>query len=193
MIEDDMYCQLKYSCSFGFPENSLLEEPKIKETHCDYPGKFYVETYNNFSALINRIKNLYNLLIEAYKSKNINIYSKQCSFHHYVVCNKYGDHQPIGVSPYGWDISIYFNYYLLKYFKSIYGNENGIEKYYELTNGNEVFFYLHNNVEPFIAIARELVSEDMASIILKKFLETGREEIAFTVYSREIAKRRYLK
>ena len=185
------YCQFKYVGDFGFSENFSLPKQRKKEFFEDYHQEFYVEEYYNFETLIERINNIYDEIIQAYKEKGVDKYSDECSFPKFIIANKYGEYLPVGVSAYGWNISIFFPYYLDKYFENKYGKEYSKSKFSQLTEQNEVFFYLDYKSEPYIPRAYQLVSDETAHIILKEFLDTGKteRELDPDIFYREILKR----
>lgn len=187
------YCQLKYACNLGISINNCLPESREKCVLDSYNQEFYVEKYYDFEALRDRIENIYHEIVQGYEAQGIVKYSNKCSFPELLIFNKYGEHLPVGISAYGWKISIYFFYYLNKYFETKYGVKDSRKKILQLTESQEVFFYLDYDSEPHIVPARELVSEETAHIILKEFLNTGRteQEIKPDIFYQEISKRNY--
>ena len=187
------YCQFKYVCDFGFSENLSLRKPRKKEFFEDYYQEFYVEEYYSFETLIERINNIYTEVIQSYKDKGVDEYSDECSFPEFIIANRYGEYLPVGVSAYGWSISIFFFYYLNKYFETKYGKEHSRSKISQLTKQNEVFFYLDYKSEPNIIRAYKLLSDETAHIILKEFLDTGKteRELDPDIFYQEISQRNY--
>ncbi|MDJ0594234.1 MAG: hypothetical protein QNJ72_30370 [Pleurocapsa sp. MO_226.B13] len=93
------------------------------------------------------------------------------------------------------DIAYYLeicNYYLNQYFEERYGKDSAKEMYEQLTRKKEVFFYLGRESEPSILVARDLVSEETAYIILQEFLKgKNQRELDPNIYLEEIKKRNY--
>lgn len=187
------YCYLKYSCSFDFQENPSLNKTREKYISDYSYDEFYVEEYNDFEALKNRINVIYNQIVKNYEDQNMNIYNDECSFPEFVICNRYQECLTIGVSSSGWNISMTFFDYLIKYFENNYGKEEGQKKYSQLTKENEVFFYTDVHSEPTVIPACDLVSQKTAYIILKEFLDTGKTEwdLDPDIFYQEISKRNY--
>ena len=88
-------------------------------------------------------------------------------------------------------VTLFFSCYLNKYFENKYGKEYSRSKFSQLTEQNEVFFYLDYKLEPHIPRAYQLVSDETAHIILKEFLDTGKteRELDPDIFYREILKR----
>ena len=187
------YCQLKYACNLEISKNSCLLESREKCILDSYNKEFYVEKYYDFEALRERVDNIYYETVRGYEAQGVDRYSNKCSFPEFLIFNKYGEDLPVGISAYGWKISIYFFYYLNKYFENKYGVKDSRKKLLQLTENQEVFFYLDYDSEPNIVPARELVSEETAYIILKEFLDTGKTErdLDPEIFYREIRKRNY--
>lgn len=190
------YCTLLYSCDFKIPENPLLKEKRKKEI--GFRGKgydFYSEKYYDFESLVDRIKNIFNQTISNYNKLGIDAHKGNCSFNELIVRNKIGEPMPVGVSTYGWNVSLYLFHHLNKYFEEHYGKGNVQKMLKQKTEDKEILFSANydNRWEPDIVIARELVSEETALIILKNFLE-GKDESDLDpeIFYREIDKRNYL-
>ena len=109
---DNTYCQLKYACSLMFPENISLVKPKEKCFVEDFNKEFYVEEYYNFATLKERLDCIYIDVIQGYKNRGVDIFSDECSFPEFIICNRYGEYYPVGISAYGWKISIFIFDYL---------------------------------------------------------------------------------
>ena len=187
-----MYCQLKYACSLMFPKNISLVKPREKCFFEDFNKEFYVEEYYNFATLKERLNCIYIDVIQGYKNQGIDIFSDVCSFPEFIICNRYEEYYSVGISAYGWKISIFIFDYLNKYFKNKYGKDS-FSKMKEITEENQVFFYWDYKSEPMIVPAYDLVSEETALIILKEFLDTGKteRELDPDIFHREIQKRNY--
>ena len=185
---------LSYACDSGIPENIFRDISREKRTNCfGKNNDFYLEKYNKFEFLVDRIKWIYDLQLERCINGNVDIFSDECSWQELIVCNKNEETLIFGVSSYGWSISIFLFHYLDKYFEQRYGKENGKKMLEQKTEKNQVWFYLTNKTEPNIFSARELVSEETAIIILKNFMD-GKDEqdLDPIIYEREIEKRNYL-
>ena len=193
-INNNPYCLLKYACSLGISEYSLLSKPRVKCTfEDDYAEEFYSESYDDFESLIARINCIYDGIVQGCVTHNIDIYGNQCSFPIFFVCNSYGNYLLVGISVYGWRISTLFFGYLQEYLENKYGKEDGEEKYLQLALKNDVFFYWDADSEPMIDSSEEQVSKETAHIILKEFLDTGKteHELDPEIFRREILKRNY--
>lgn len=189
-----VHSKLKYACSYSFfPENSLLNKSREKCNTSYSENKFYVEEYYETESLKKRIDVLYNLFLDDFRTQGIDIYSSRCTFPRFVICNKYGESIMVGVSSYGWDISIIFVRYLIEYLEETYGEKQGYKRYLQLGKNQEVSFHLDIKLEPTIISSCDLVSEETAHTILEEFLDTGKteEELDPEIFRREIAKRNY--
>ena len=192
-ITSQSYCQLKYDSNKEYPKNPSLQN-KRKKCNVYYSNQeFYVEDYNNFESLKRRINQIYNHIIEGFNKQGIDIFGNQCGFPELIVSDRHQEDLIIGISPFGWKISITFSDYLLKDFQKKYGQEEGEKKYFQLAEQKEVFFYIDSKLEPNIVSACELVSEETAYIILKEFVDNGKDEWSINpiVFEQEVEKRNY--
>lgn len=187
-----VYCQLKYALSLKFSENILLAKPREKCFIKNFNKEFYIEEYYNFKTLKQRLDDIYNNVVQGYKNREINILSDECSFPEFMIFNRYEEYYPVGISAYGWKISIFIFDYLNKYFKNVYGKDS-FSEFKEIIDKNQVFFYWDYQSEPNVIPAYDLVSEEIAHIILKEFLDTGRteRELEPDIFYQEILRRNY--
>ena len=176
--------RLVYSCDFDIPK---IKNQKIqRKKAANYFGEnkdCYYEEYYNFEDLKKRLDNIYAWNIKDYPD----VPDEKYSYFYFHIENSEEDCCPVGISPYGWLVSLLYSQRLYEYLEEKFGEENLWKMLNLKTDTTQVWFYENLNTEPYIASAYELVSEETASIILKNFLNGKYEtDLDPNIYYQEI-------
>ncbi len=177
---------LAYSCDFKIPES---ENKKIKiKRAANYFAKnldCYGEEYHYFEDLEKRLKNIYAWNVKDYPDV-LDGYAGYAFYRLHILDNE-EQCWPLGISPFGWSISLLYLQRLYEYFEEKFGKEN-LYKMIELKLDQTQILFCDNPVyEGYLINTYELVSEKTALIILENFLN-GKHEIDLDpdIYYQEI-------
>jgi hypothetical protein len=193
------YSRLEHYCIFDLQtdKNTLIE--------LSYSGiseNVYVEEYQDFSSLKNRIIELYELWQVKYPyrssydrkmgDRDNNLRKiKMDAYPDLILYNRWKGEMFVGVCPLGWKVSIIFFGYILRHLENLYGKEAGSKIYNQIAK-NQIAFYTVPTEPTYTSIC-ELVSEETADLIIQEFLDKNKIEhdLDPEIFLGELKKRDY--